>query len=200
MGIGFVACDRVRFRSHVTTPLRDAAMAGDAARFGRAYDEYAPVVYALLLRILQNAEDAQEVLQETFLAAWANAAGYDATRGSELGWLITMGRSRGIDRLRSRKRRSDREEEAAREISRVTPSVVPAGVDSLAISEARSAVRKALGDLPPAQRAALELAYFEGLSQSQIATKLGEPLGTIKTRMLLGMKRLRESLGAFGRR
>ena len=182
------------------TPLCDAARAENAAGFGLAYDRYAPILYGLLLRILRDADDAQEVLQETFLNAWSNAASYDQSRGSELGWLITMARSRGIDRLRSRARRGQREQEAADEISHTRPNVVSAGEDVAAFGELRIAVRKALGELPEAQRKALELAYFEGLSQSEIATRLGEPLGTIKTRTQLGMKRLRESLRAFRKR
>jgi len=184
----------------LSTPLRDAATAGDAIRFGQAYDQYAPALYALLLRILHNAEDAQEVLQETFLASWSKPWTFDPTRGSELAWLITMARSRGIDRLRSRARRVQREEKAALEIHSSVANVVPSGTDSLELAEIRSAVRDALRQLPAAQQAALELAYFDGLSQSEIAARLDEPLGTIKTRTVLGMKRLRERLGALKRR
>lgn len=182
------------------SPLCDAATAGDPAGFGRAYDRYAPVIYALLLRILRDVEDAKEILQETFLNAWSNARTFDVKRGSELAWLITMARSRGIDRLRSRTRRGEREEQAGKEIFNARPNVDPSGNDPVAFREIRSAVRDALQELPDPQRTALELAYFEGLSQSEIATRLGEPLGTIKTRIQLAMKRLRERLGAFRKR
>ena len=174
-------------------PLCDAALGGNTFAFGVAYDEYAPVLYGLLLRVLRDASDAQEVLQETFLAAWTDASKFDSARGSELGWLISMARSRGIDRLRARQRRGQREEEAGREISRVTSDVD----DPVAFREIRVAVRSALLELPEAQRSALQMAYFDGLSQSEIATRLGEPLGTIKTRTNLAMKKLRERLGAF---
>ena len=182
------------------TPLCDAATAGDPAGFGLAYDRDAPVIYALLLRILRDVEDAKEILQETFLTAWSNARTFDVKRGSELAWLITMARSRGIDRLRARTRRGEREEEAGREIFKTRPNVDPSGNDPVAFREIRSAVRNAMQELPDAQRTALELAYFDGLSQSEIATRLGEPLGTIKTRTQLAMKRLRERLGAFRER
>lgn len=182
------------------SPLCDAAMAGDAAAFGLAYDRYAPTIYALLLRILRDVEDAKEILQETFLTAWSNAETFDVRRGSELAWLITMARSRGIDRLRARTRRGEREEEAGREIFKTRPNVDPSGNDPVAFREIRSAVRSAMQELPDPQRTALELAYFDGLSQSEIATRLGEPLGTIKTRTQLAMKRLRERLGAFRER
>ncbi len=180
-------------------PLCDAALAGNTFAFGAAYDQYASLLYGLLLRIIRDAEDAQEILQETFLAAWTDARKFDPSRGSELAWLISMARSRAIDRLRSRERRSKREEEAARQISMLRPNVDPGGNDPVAFREIRSAVRSAMQELPDAQRSALELAYFDGLSQSEIASRLGEPLGTIKTRTNLAMKKMRERLAAFRR-
>jgi RNA polymerase sigma-70 factor (ECF subfamily) len=181
------------------TSLCDAALEGDAEAFALAYDRYAPTLYGLLLRILRDGNDAQDVLQETFLTAWSNARSFDAGRGSELAWLISMARSRGIDRLRARDRRHTREHEAGREISIGAPHVDPVADDPVVFREIRSAVRSALDELPAPQRTALELAYFDGLSQSEIAARLGEPLGTIKTRTHLAMKRLRERLGAFKR-
>ena len=177
-------------------PLCDAALSGNSLAFGAAYDDYAPLLYGLLLRIVRDPADAQEILQETFLAAWNDARKFDASRGSELAWLISMARSRAIDRLRARQRRAGREQEAAREISTVTSDVD----DPVAFREIRNAVRSALQELPDAQRTALELAYFDGLSQSEIASRLSEPLGTIKTRTNLAMKKLRERLGAFRNR
>lgn len=155
-------------------------------------------MYALLLRILGTREDAQEILQETFVKAWANAHQFDSARGSEAAWLISIARSRAIDRLRSRRVRSNRENDAGREISIRSGFVESStGADQAIASQQRTAVRSALADLPEAQRIALQMAYFEGLSQSEIAERLGEPLGTIKTRMQLGMKKLRERLQAF---
>jgi RNA polymerase sigma-70 factor (ECF subfamily) len=179
------------------TEYLPAVARGDLAAFESLYDRYSSTVYALLLRILGNADDAQEVLQETFVKAWSNARMFDAVRGSEAAWLISIARSRGIDRLRSRKVRSDRENDAGREISHRSAFVDQAtGAEDAIRSQEQRAVRGALAELPEAQRIALELAYFEGLSQSEIATRLGEPLGTIKTRMQLGMKKLRERLKA----
>lgn len=178
--------------------LLPAVARGDVAAFEALYDRYSPALYALLLRILANPEDAQEVLQETFVKAWTNAKMFDAARGSEIAWLISIARSRGIDRLRSRKIRNDRENDAGREISfRATSVESSTSADRAIQSQERLAVRGALAELPDAQRVALELAYFEGLSQSEIAARLGEPLGTVKTRMQLGMKKLRERLRAF---
>jgi len=175
-----------------------AVARGSVSAFEAFYDRYASTVYALLLRILANADDAQEVLQETFVKAWTNAKMFDSVRGSEIAWLISIARSRGIDRLRSRKIRNTREDEAGREVS-IRSSFVDhtTGADRAIQSEEQRAVRSALAELPDAQRRALELAYFEGLSQTEIAERLAEPLGTIKTRMQLGMKKLRDRLQAF---
>ncbi len=182
----------------VESMLLSAVARGDVAAFEQLYDRHSGTLYALLLRIVSDPEDAQEVLQETFVKAWGSAHQFDASRGSEVAWLIAIARSRGIDRLRSRRVRSDRESDAGREISIRSGFVEKStGADRAIASQERTAVRSALADLPEAQRIALELAYFEGLSQSEIAERLGEPLGTIKTRMQLGMKKLRDRLQAF---
>jgi RNA polymerase sigma-70 factor (ECF subfamily) len=182
----------------VQTPALVPAIArGDVTAFEALYDRYSSTLYAVLLRILGNPEDAQEVLQESFVKVWTSARMFDAARGSETAWLISIARSRGIDRLRSRKIRVNRENDAGREVSIQSSFVVKAaGTDDAIQAEQRVAVRGALADLPEAQRVALELAYFEGLSQSEIAERLREPLGTVKTRMQLGMKKLRERLRA----
>ena len=178
--------------------LLPAVARGDIGAYEELYDRYSSTLYALLIRILGNAEDAQEVLQETYMKAWTSAKMFDTVRGSEIAWLISIARSRGIDRLRSRRIRSDREDEAGREVSTITGFVERGSSADHAIqAEQRVAVRGALAELPDAQRVALELAYFEGLSQSEIAERLKEPLGTVKTRMQLGMKKLRDRLQAF---
>lgn len=175
--------------------LLPAVAQGDVSAFEELYDRYAPTIYGLLLRILANADDAQEVLQETFVKAWTSAKMFDAARGSEVAWLISVARSRGIDRLRSRRIRTEREDEAGRELTIRTPPVETSDAAAgVILAEESRAVRGALAQLPPPQRIALELAYFEGLSQSEIAARLNEPLGTIKTRMQLGMKKMREQL------
>src|ERR1051325_6130920 len=162
--------------------LIPAVAQGDMAAFEAAYDRYSGTLYALLLRILGNAEDAQEVLQEAFVKVWTTARMFDAARGSEVAWLISIARSKGIDRLRSRRIRSDRENDAGREIS-IHSSFVEktTGAENAILSQERTAVRSALAELPEAQRVPVELAYFEGLSQWEIAARLDEPLGTIKT-------------------
>jgi len=179
----------------VPQDLLPAVAAGDLDAFEALYDRHSSILYGLLLRILNNREDAQETLQETFTQIWSRATMFDRERGSELAWVLSIARSRGIDRLRSRKVRSERESEAGQEISVISGGVENrSGMDSAVASQTGVLVRAALATLPEAQRKALELAYFEGLSQSEIASSLGEPLGTIKTRMQLGMKKLRDGL------
>ena len=181
-----------------TSSLLPAIALGDLDAFERLYDRHSSTLYALLLRILTNPDDAQDVLQETFVKAWTNAKMFDSVRGSDVAWLISIARSRGIDRLRSRRVRGDREDEAGREVSTGLGFVEKrTGADDAVEAEVQMAVRGALAELPEPQRMALALAYFDGLSQSEIAAKLGEPLGTVKTRMQLGMKKLRERLKAF---
>ena len=183
--------------SATSAALLPAVAQGNVSAFEELYDRHASTVYGLLLRILANADDAQEVLQETFVKAWTSAGMFDAVRGSEVAWLISIARSRGIDRLRSRRTRADREDEAGREMSVFSAFVENAtGADDAIQAEERRAVRDALAELPEAQSIALELAYFEGLSQTEIAERLSQPLGTIKTRMQLGMKKLRARLTA----
>jgi len=180
--------------------LLSAIAAGDTVAVAELYDRHGATLYALLVRILGDRSDAQEVLQESFVQAWRRAADFDATRGSEIAWLVSIARNRAIDRLRSRTLRAVREEEAGREIPNELHSVdTGEGAERQAIlSELRQRMRDALDGLPEAQRTALELAYFQGLSQSEIAERLGEPLGTIKTRTQLAMKKLRESLKGLG--
>jgi RNA polymerase sigma-70 factor (ECF subfamily) len=181
-----------------SSSLLPAVAQGDLDAFEQLYDRHSSTLYALLLRILSNPDDAQEVLQETFVKAWTNAKMFDSVRGSDVAWLISIARSRGIDRLRSRRIRGHREDDAGRELSAGLGFIEKrTGADDAIAAEERHAVRGALAELPEAQRVALALAYFEGLSQSEIASRLGEPLGTIKTRMQLGMKKLRERLKAF---
>jgi RNA polymerase sigma-70 factor (ECF subfamily) len=177
-----------------------AIAAGDAVAVAELYDRHGSTLYGLLLKILGDRSDAQEVLQETFVTAWRRAGDYDPGRGSEIAWLVSIGRNRAIDRLRSRNLRAVREDEAGREIPIAGPSVVSSGdAERQAIlGQLRTRMRSALTELPEAQQTVLELAYFQGMSQSEIAEKLGEPLGTIKTRTQLAMKKLREKLKDLG--
>jgi RNA polymerase sigma-70 factor, ECF subfamily len=159
------------------------------------YDRHARRLFSLALRIVGARDDAEDVIQEVFSQAWDQAGRYDGSRGSVTAWLVTITRSRAIDHVRARRARPD---------SHVLPDdAAPAIADPGAGQEAMvltgeqvSRVRRALDALPLLQRTAIELAYYEGLSQSDIAERLEQPLGTIKTRMRQGLSRLREALQA----
>jgi RNA polymerase sigma-70 factor (ECF subfamily) len=156
------------------------------------YDRHAPTLLALARRILAGTSDAEEVLQEVFLHVWNNAARYDAGRSSVSTWLVLITRSRSIDRLRNRKV-VERVHEAAHQEDPVGHAS-PEGVESVFFRERRQRVKSELDKLPPEQKQVLEMAFYEGLSQSEIADRAGLPLGTVKTRTLLAMKKLRGAL------
>jgi RNA polymerase sigma-70 factor, ECF subfamily len=161
----------------------DRLAAGDHSALGEVYDRYAGLVNGLALRILRNTAEAEEVIQEVFVQVWRQAERFDPARGSVEAWICTIARTRALDRLR---RRASRREDSDDAIPGV--SEIPKTVEALA-------VRKALETLSADQRTALELAYYEGLTQSEIAERLGEPLGTVKTRIRTAMIRLRDVLG-----
>jgi RNA polymerase sigma-70 factor, ECF subfamily len=156
------------------------------------YDRHAPTLLALARRILMGASDAEEVLQEVFLHVWNHAAKYDPGRSSVSTWLVLITRSRAIDRLRNRKV-VERVHEAAHQEDR-GGHASPEGVESVFFRERRQRVKSELDKLPPEQKQVLEMAFYEGLSQSEIADRAGLPLGTVKTRTLLAMKKLRGAL------
>lgn len=181
-----VTAERRDGRNLITTRLTAmSSPSTDRYRFTRLYDEHSPVVFALLLRMLPGAE-AEEVLHDAFLQVWSEMQRYDPARGTEAGWIISIARSRALDRLRSSRRRQ-RLQEAAPPPRLATDVEVPiiASIDG-------ASLRTALDGLSEAQRQVLNLSYFAGLSQSEIAKTLGLPLGTVKSRMLLGIRHLRE--------
>jgi RNA polymerase sigma-70 factor (ECF subfamily) len=174
--------------------LLKAIAARDEAALAQLYDRYRVILFGLLMRILNNREEAEDVLQEVFLQVWRKAADFDESRGRPFTWLVTLARSRGIDRLRTLAVRERVAEAGAREPSE---EISDAATDAFK-SEQRGLVSDALAKLPDEQKRPIMLAYFEGLTQSEIATSLGAPLGTVKTRMRTGMIRLRELLAGQG--
>jgi RNA polymerase sigma-70 factor (ECF subfamily) len=149
------------------------------------YDRYSPLVYSVALRVLGDTGNAEDVLQEVFMQLWRNPELFDSSRGNLGAWLAVIARNRAIDALRRRKPDSNLDE-----------VIVSVNHDMWAAadrSRAMEKVREVLGDMPGPQRTALELAYFEGLSHTEIATKTGEPLGTIKTRIRAGLLSLRKA-------
>ena len=164
--------------------------AGDRQAFAAFYDRHAPVVFPLILRIVRQRADATDVLQEVFWEAWRDAGNYDASRGSPEAWMITRARTRAIDRARATRRRSETFVAPLDEAVAAAPAD-PAG-DAAERASDRGTVRSALQRLPDAQREVIELAYYAGLTQSEIADKIKQPLGTVKTRIRLGLERLRD--------
>jgi RNA polymerase sigma-70 factor (ECF subfamily) len=166
----------------------------DVSAFEQLYDRHSRAVYGLILRILQQAGTAEEVVQDVFLQLWRNAEHYDESRGPFVPWLFTLARNRALDTLRLKSERQRRREEQTEEL----PPVVTAPQYEKELDEKRRAekVRALIGSLNPQQKRAIELAYFEGLSHSEIAESLKEPLGTVKSWIRNGLLRLKEGLRA----
>lgn len=177
---------------------------GDEHALGGLYDRWSPLVFSVCVHILGDDDEAEEAVEETFWQAWRQAERYDVTRGAVATWLTTIARSRALDRLRASRRR---QEETMSHLSETKRAAVDAttrrGDDparSAEVAERRVLVRQALLALPPEQREVLELAYFRGLSQTEIAEHTGQPLGTVKTRVRLAMEKLRDRLGILRER
>jgi RNA polymerase sigma-70 factor (ECF subfamily) len=165
---------------------------GDQQALAALYDATSRTVYGLLLRILADASAAEEVLLDVYSQVWRQARTYTEARGTPLAWLTTIARSRAIDRLR--RGRLERQRTEPLDAATHGGSVGAKAEDDLRARELGTVVRAALDSLPPEQREVIELAYFGGLSHSEIAAERGLPLGTVKTRTRLGMMRLREML------
>ena len=162
---------------------------GDGEALRELYDRHARAIYSLAVRILRSQPDAEDIVQEVFAQAWTQAGRYDASRGTVAAWLLMQARSRAIDRLRSRKLRP---EGATSTFETRDPSEGP-DVQVMAGEYARR-MRDALRSLSDPQRTALELAFFEGLTYSQVAEHLNQPIGTVKTRIRQGLLRLKAAL------
>ena len=172
--------------------------AGDDQALGALYDRWSAVVHGVVSRLLRHPDDVEDVVEETFWQAWRQAARFDRTRGAVQTWLLTIARSRALDRVRAvRRRREEPLEGDDGEVVVQQAADGDPGLDAEA-SERRRIVVAALAGLPAEQREALELGYFGGLSQTEIAERTGQPLGTVKTRMRLAMQKLRSQLQVLG--
>lgn len=172
----------------------ERVVARDRKAFAEFFDGHAPIVLGVLVKMLRRRETAEEVLQETFLQAWDKADRFDARRSSPRSWLILMARSRAIDRLRSSRARLDREERKAKEDQVVMAERELPADASLIAREQSQQLEKALEKLPGEQRECIRLAFFDGLTHSELAQRLDQPLGTVKSRIALGMNKLRRVL------
>jgi RNA polymerase sigma-70 factor, ECF subfamily len=192
------ARDSATARAAVDAELVRRMRSKDERALGTFYDRWFPVVHGVVSRMLESPDDVEDVVEEAFWQAWRQAERFEVERGSVQTWLLTIARSRALDRLRSRRRlREDPLDDATASEADTSAPTPTAPSDPLADAEhaERSRiVRAALADLPVEQREALELGYFGGLSQSEIAEQTGQPLGTIKTRMRLALQKLRERL------
>ena len=164
----------------------------DETALKELYERYSGLLLALSRRILMSASDSEEVLQEVFLQVWNQAERYDRSRSSVSTWLVLITRSRSIDRLRSRQVKDRTLSSMQQENRRQHTS--PEGMGAVLLDQRRQRLRQEMRELPMEQRQVLELAFFKGMTQSEIAGDTGIPLGTVKTRTLLAMKKLRKAL------
>jgi RNA polymerase sigma-70 factor, ECF subfamily len=177
--------------------LLAALAAGDERAAAELYDRFAPTIMAVAFRVTRSRADAEDVVLETLEQVWRSAQRYERTRGSLQAWLTVIARSRAFDRMRTAQRRARHvvamEDQPGGAILEA-PSDGPTPVESVEASERRRLVAQAMAGLPAAQREAVELAFYDGLSHGEVAAKLSEPLGTVKTRIRLGMLKLRDQL------
>lgn len=172
---------------------------GDDRAFRELFARYAAIANALAFRLVRQAQVAEEIVQEAFLAVWRNPERYDRTRGSVRSWLLGTVHHRAVDAVRREQAQRRRAEQAAAVAPAVEEDPIDDVVAAIDLPRDRRLVRRALAELPDEQRDVIRRMYFEGLSQSQIAERTGLPLGTVKSRTLLGMRRLRASLEGLER-
>lgn len=174
--------------------LMQRVVAGDESAFTSLYRRFAPGVFSMIYQILQDQKESEDVLQEAFVQMWKKATTYDSDRSALFTWAVMISRNKAIDRLRSRQRRARAMEEVALETS-IAPADSEDSADLLlGQSDERRKVRTALLEIPVAQREAIELAFFGGMTQAEVSAKLSEPLGTIKARIRRGLLALRDVL------
>ena len=169
----------------------------DETALGALYDQWSRALYSLVLHLLQDCDEAEDVVEETFWQAWRKASSYEQSKGTVSTWLLTIGRRTALDQLLARRR--NHEEPGGRISFADLPSGDSGPFEDADLAERRESVRAALRGLPHEQREVLELAYFHGLTHSGISDATGQPIGTVKTRMRLAIQKLRDSLAAYRR-
>lgn len=186
--------ERRRVYGEEDTELARCLARQDEQSFAIVYRQLSGRLFSLIFRILQNEGEAEDVLQETFVQMWKNAGSYDASRSAVFTWAVMIARNRAIDRVRSRQRRFRLLESATREAEATEPPPAPQADELHAREDEGRRVRAAMSGINEAQREAVELAFFGGLTQVEIAERTGAPLGTIKARIRRGLLALREIL------
>jgi RNA polymerase sigma-70 factor, ECF subfamily len=175
--------------------LMQAIQAEDPDALAQLYDRYNGILKALILRVVHNEAEADDLLQEIFMEIWNQAKNFSAQKGKPLGWMVTLARRRAIDGLRKKQAYARAEERLQNETEQQPEAWVHnATEEEIVLSDTRVLIRKVISGLPPAQQQAIDLAFFQGMSQREIAAKTNTPLGTVKTRLELGLKKIYDGL------
>jgi len=184
-------------RAKANAALIKRMAGGDRDALAELYDKLSRPLFATARHILNDAAEAQDVVHDVFMSLWENAATFDSSRGAAFSWAVTLTRNRAIDRLRSRANRARLlESSIPDDLGYDEDSGSMAGLDKADLGDRAAAVRTALAELPTEQQRALELAFFSGLTQKEIAEKLSEPIGTVKARIRRGLIKLRDMLAS----
>jgi RNA polymerase sigma-70 factor, ECF subfamily len=182
-------------RQQIDAALLQRVARGDKQALADLYDRFSGPLYGTALRIVRDPTEAQDVVHDAFVTLWEKAATFETNRGTAFSWAVTLVRNRAIDRVRMRRRRAELlAESVPSDLGYNEGDQGPPGADSAAVGDDARAVRAAVAKLPVEQQRALELAFFGGLTQEEIARKLSEPLGTVKARIRRGLLKLRDSL------
>ena len=175
--------------------LMQAIQAEDSDALAQLYDRYNGILKALILRVVHNEAEADDLLQEIFMEIWNQAKNFSAQKGKPLGWMVTLARRRAIDGLRKKQAYARAEERLQNETEQQPDAWVHnATEEAIVLGDTRVLMRKVIAGLPPAQQQAIDLAFFQGMSQREIAAKTNTPLGTVKTRLELGLKKIYDGL------
>lgn len=175
--------------------LMGGIQAGDADALSHLYDRYNGILKALILRVIHNEAEADDLLQEIFMEIWNQSKNFSAQKGKPLGWMVTLARRRAIDGLRKRQAYARAEERLQAETEQQPDAWVHnATAEEIDFADTRVLVREVINSLPPPQQQAIELAFFRGMSQREIAANTNTPLGTVKTRLELGLKKIYDGL------
>ncbi|MEO6245518.1 MAG: sigma-70 family RNA polymerase sigma factor [Opitutaceae bacterium] len=182
-------------RQQIDAQLLQRVAKGDKQAFGELYDRFSGPLLGAAQQILRDSAEAQDIVHDAFVTVWEKSATFEVTRGSAFAWAVTLVRNRAIDRVRMRRRRADLlAQSVPSDFGYADAATETIGSDSAALGDDARAVRAAVSTLPVEQKRALELAFFSGLTQEEIARKLSAPLGTVKARIRRGLLKLRESL------